>query len=207
MYHTSQFYSFAALSSMSQTSRNTSLPCPCCRGTAAKPPSCCHPLELGCAAPSTHREKFAQLHQQQWQLNEVVLWLWALTSSRWAAKLPAREWERKVQVREWSSFEGWLWLFPETDLGHWLSFSPSAATSLQSFPGCQAQVTEASLFLTRGTLLNTEPDQEHILCTLKEEQAKYFSSTTWCSLLHKAQLLGLLSSPGVQDKSFFYFEN
>lgn len=108
-------------------------PMPLLSWYSCKPPSCCHPLELGCATPSTHREKFAQLHQQQWQLNEVVLWLWALTSPRRAAKPPARGWERKVQVREWSSFGGRLWLFPEADLGHWVSFSPSAATSLQSF--------------------------------------------------------------------------
>lgn len=108
------------------------------------PPNCCHPMAdpgaellLESATPSIDREKFAQLHQHQWQLNKVILWLWTLTSPMWTAKqglLPAHGWERKVQVRKCSSFGGRVWLFPEADLGHWLSFTPFA----ESFPGLPA---------------------------------------------------------------------
>lgn len=177
---------------MAHTSSNTSHPL-AVMVQLQNPPEGCHStvdpgaeLFLGSATPSTDREKFAQLHQQQWQLNKVILWLWTLTSPMWRAKqglLPAQGWERNVQIRKCSSSGGRVWLFPEADLGHWLSFIPSAATSLQSpSQGCQSQVTVALLFLTKEALLpKPEPFQEYTLYSTKGKPRKYFCWTIWCS--------------------------
>lgn len=60
--------------------------------------------------------------------------------------LPTRGWERMLDISEHSSFAGQVWVFPEADLGHSLSFTPTAARSVLSpSQGHLSQMTVALL--------------------------------------------------------------
>lgn len=150
---------------MAQTSSNTSHPL-AVMVQLLTPPGCCHPkadpgaeLLLGSATPSIHREKFAQLHQQRWQLNEVILWLWlSLPPCEQQSRECCQHMGGKGRCRSENvpGLEDECHCSQRQILGHWLSLTPSAATLLQSpSQGCQFQVTVALLTISnKGSSTN-----------------------------------------------------